>query len=150
MIEEKRIVDLLLNRRNFLDLRVLQAGVAASVPAIDAIGSGTNKTPGGTEFNFSVNGIRITSNNHLLDGVNNVEPITGAAMVVALPDTIQEFRILTNMYSADRSRSGPASSGRSRTVEVAAPQPLVGRSTRIRFPSPGRAWGRRRVVFWRS
>jgi len=106
VVEEKRIVDLPLNGRNFLELGPLQAGVTPPIPGIDVVGSGTNNTPGGTRFNFVVNGMRITSNNHLLDGVNNVEPITGSAMIVPSPDALHEFRILTNSYSAEFGRSG--------------------------------------------
>ena len=106
VVEEKRIVDLPLNGRNFLELGPLQAGVTPPIPGIDVVGSGTNNTPGGTRFNFVVNGMRITSNNHLLDGVNNVEPITGSAMIVPSPDALHEFRILTNSYSAEFGRAG--------------------------------------------
>jgi hypothetical protein len=106
VVEQRRIVDLPLNGRNFLELGLLQAGVAPPVSGIDAVGSGTNNTPGGTKFNFAVNGMRITSNNHLLDGVNNVEPVTGAAMIVPSPDVLQEFRILTNSYAAEFGRAG--------------------------------------------
>ena len=108
VVEAERIVDLPLNGRNFLQLGVLQAGVTPPIPKIDVVGSGTNNTPGGTGVNFSVNGMRISSNNHLLDGVNNVEPVTGSAMVVPSPDSIQEFRILTNMYGAEFGRAGGA------------------------------------------
>jgi hypothetical protein len=106
VVEQRRIVDLPLNGRNFLELGLLQAGVAPPVSGIDAVGSGTNNTPGGTKFNFAVNGMRITSNNHLLDGVNNVEPVTGSAMIVPSPDVLQEFRILTNSYAAEYGRAG--------------------------------------------
>lgn len=106
VVEERRIVDLPLNGRNFLQLGVLQAGVTPPIPGIDVVGSGTNNTPGGTRFNFSVNGMRITSNNHLLDGVNNVEPVTGSAMIVPAPDALQEFRILTSNYGAEYGRAG--------------------------------------------
>ncbi len=106
VVEEKRIVDLPLSGRNFLELGPLQAGVTPSMPGIDAVGSGTNNTPGGTRFNFIVNGMRISSNNHLLDGVNNVEPVTGSAMIVPSPDALHEFRILTNSYGAEFGRAG--------------------------------------------
>jgi hypothetical protein len=106
VVEERRIVELPLNGRNFLQLGVLQAGVVPPPPNINMLGSGTNSTPGGTAFNFSVNGQRITSNNHLLDGVNNVEPFSGAAMVVPSPDSLREFRILTNSYTAEFGRAG--------------------------------------------
>lgn len=106
VVEERRIVDLPLNGRNFLQLGLLQPGVAPPVPNIDVVGSGLNNAPGGTSVNFSVNGMRITSNNHLLDGVNNVEPMSGAAMLVPSADALQEFRILTNAYGAEFGRSG--------------------------------------------
>jgi hypothetical protein len=106
VVEQRRIVELPLNGRNFLQLGVLQAGVVPPPPNINMLGSGTNSTPGGTAFNFSVNGQRITSNNHLLDGVNNVEPFSGAAMVVPSPDSLREFRILTNAYTAEFGRAG--------------------------------------------
>jgi Carboxypeptidase regulatory-like domain len=106
VVEERRIVELPLNGRNFLQLGVLQTGVVPPIPGINSLGSGTNSTPGGTAFNFSVNGMRITSNNHLLDGANNVEPFSGAAMIVPSPDALQEFRILTNSYSAEFGRAG--------------------------------------------
>lgn len=106
VVEQKRIVELPLNGRNFLELGVLQPGVAPPMVGIDVVGSGTNNTPGGTAFNFAVNGMRNTSNNHLLDGVNNVEPVTGSAMIVPSPDSLQEFKILTNSYSAEYGRAG--------------------------------------------
>ena len=107
VVEEQRIVDLPLNGRNFLQLGTLQSGVVAAPAGIQATGSGTDNTPGGTSNQFSVNGMKITSNNHLLDGTNNVEAMSGSAMVVPSPDTIQEFRILTNNYSAEHSETTP-------------------------------------------
>ena len=106
VVEEQRIVDLPLNGRNFLQLGTLQSGVVAAPVGIQATGSGTDNTPGGTANQFSVNGMKITSNNHLLDGTNNVEAMSGSAMVVPSPDTIQEFRILTNNYTAEYGRAG--------------------------------------------
>src|SRR6266550_139047 len=106
VVEQRRIVDLPLNGRNFLQLGVLQAGVTPPVPGFLAVGSGVNGTPGGTAFNFSVNGMRISSNNHLLDGISNVEPMSGSAMIVPSPDALLEFRILTSLYSAEFGRSG--------------------------------------------
>ncbi len=106
VVEERRIVELPLNGRNFLQLGVLQSGVVPPPANINMLGSGTNSTPGGTSFNFSVNGQRLTSNNHLMDGVNNVEPFSGAAMVVPSPDSLKEFRILTNAYTAEFGRAG--------------------------------------------
>jgi outer membrane receptor protein involved in Fe transport len=106
VMDETRIEDLPLNGRNFMQLAVLQPGVVPPVPGISSQGAGTTNTPGGTSVNFEVNGARLTSNNYLLDGVNNTEPYTGGAMIVPSIDAIQEFRILTNMYAAEYGRGG--------------------------------------------
>src|SRR5262249_52031501 len=106
VVEERLIANLPLNGRNFLQLGVLQAGVTPPIAGINVTASGTNDLPGGTGFLFSVNGTRITANNHLLDGVNNIEPITGSAMIVPSVDAIREFRILTNDYKAEYGRAG--------------------------------------------
>jgi Carboxypeptidase regulatory-like domain len=106
VVEERSIVNLPLNGRNFLQLGVLQAGVTPPIAGITVTAGGTDNLPGGTAFDFSVNGMRITSNDHLVDGVNNTEPLTGSAMIVPSVDAIQEFRILTNDYSAEYGRAG--------------------------------------------
>src|SRR5262249_8471141 len=106
VVEEKRIVELPLNGRNFLQLAVLQPGVVPAVPGITFSQSGTNNNPGGSKFLFAVNGLRITSNNFLLDGANNTEPVINSAIIVPSPDAIEEFRILTNSYNAEFGRAG--------------------------------------------
>jgi hypothetical protein len=106
VVDETQIADLPLNGRIFLQLGDLQPGVVPPVPGIASQGAGTTHTVGGTSINFSVNGARLTSNNYLLDGVNNVEPFTGTAMIVPSVDAIQEFRILTNMYGAEYGGGG--------------------------------------------
>jgi len=105
-MDATQISNLPLNGRNFMQLGVLQPGVVPPAPGITSQGAGTSHTPGGTSVNFVVNGARLTSNNYLLDGVNNVEPFTGGAMIVPSIDAIQEFRILTNMYDAEYGRGG--------------------------------------------
>src|SRR5215212_849360 len=85
------------NGRNPLALAPLQAGV---VPA----GGGVTVGP------FAVNGQRAQSNNFLLDGgdsndlaINVPDAVQGFS-----PDALQEFRILTNTYSADYGRNSGA------------------------------------------
>lgn len=77
--------------RNPLQLAPLQAGVLAA----------------GQVGPFSVNGQRAQSNNFLLDGgdsndlaINVPDAISGFS-----PDALQEFRILTNTYSAEYGRN---------------------------------------------
>jgi hypothetical protein len=80
--------------RNPLALAPLQAGVM----------------PAGQVGPFSVNGQRAQSNNFLLDGgdsndlaINVPDAVNGFS-----PDALQEFRILTNTYSADFGRNSGA------------------------------------------
>ena len=82
------------NGRNPLQLAPLQAGVM----------------PSGQVGPFSVNGQRAQSNNFLLDGgdsndlaINVPDAVQGFS-----PDALQEFRILTNTYSADYGRNSGA------------------------------------------
>jgi hypothetical protein len=82
------------NGRNPLALAPLQAGVV----------------PNGQVGPFSVNGQRAQSNNFLLDGgdsndlaINIPDAVQGFS-----PDALQEFRILTNSYSADFGRNSGA------------------------------------------
>ncbi len=98
VIDETKIVDLPLNGRNFLNLAVLQAGV---VPAMSLGSNNTPEFPGGEKSDFQVNGLRLQSNNFLLDGADNNEPFLGTAMATPSPDALEEFKILTNNYGAE-------------------------------------------------
>ncbi|MGC8761954.1 MAG: TonB-dependent receptor domain-containing protein [Bryobacteraceae bacterium] len=103
IMERKAVQELPLNGRNFLELAVLQAGVAPRGPAVT---ESTPVLPG--QQGFSANGLRPQSNNFLLDGADNNETGLGAAAAVPSPDALQEFRILTNSYSAEFGRGGGA------------------------------------------
>jgi len=98
VIDEAKIVDLPLNARNFLNLAVLQPGV---VPAMSLGSNNTPEFPGGEKAGFQVNGLRLQSNNFLLDGADNNEPFLGTAMATPSPDALEEFKILTNNYGAE-------------------------------------------------
>jgi hypothetical protein len=104
---EKRIVDLPLNQRNFIALAYLGPGATAGPP------SGTNVD--GNAFEnvraneaLSVNGLRVSNNNFLLDGVDNNEFGLGGVIAMPPPDAIQEFRIEENSMSAEFGRGGAA------------------------------------------
>jgi outer membrane receptor protein involved in Fe transport len=88
------IQDLPLNGRNVLDLALTQPGV---VPAPeDGYGGGS----------FSVAGGRADAVSYLLDGGTN-DSVTGNSVVFnPNPDTIAEFRILSNNYTAEYGRNG--------------------------------------------
>jgi len=88
------IQDLPLNGRNVLDLALTQPGVA---PA-PAAGYGGGQ--------FTVAGGRADAVSYLLDGGTN-DSVTGNSVVFnPNPDTIAEFRILSNNYTAEYGRNG--------------------------------------------
>ena len=109
LIAGRSIVELPLNGRAYSDLALLTTGVLRSPSAF----SGTPR-----EGSFIVNGLRATYNNYLLDGIDNNAYGTsnqGFANQVAQPspDSVAEFKVITNNYSAEYGRSGGA------TVDVA-------------------------------
>ncbi|HSA93318.1 MAG TPA: carboxypeptidase regulatory-like domain-containing protein [Terriglobales bacterium] len=98
VIDERKIRELPLNDRNFLNFATLQPGV---VPAAEITSNNTPDTGGGVNKAFQVNGLRLQSNNFLLDGVDNNEPFLGTAMASPSPDALDEFKIQTSLYSAE-------------------------------------------------
>ncbi len=90
---QQRILDLPLVERNTLLLGLLQAGV---FPADPNDGSGNP---------FSVSGQRSESLTFLVDGADNNDFLSNNIVVNANPDAVQEFKILTNNYSAEFGRT---------------------------------------------
>jgi len=97
VIDNKRIVDLPLNGRDFTQLAALTPGVLTSqttgnvgeqtgFTTVQVGGGGTNKT----EF--------------LLDGITNQEQLFDGVQFRPSVDTIQEFRVLENSFSAEYGR----------------------------------------------
>jgi hypothetical protein len=94
------IQNLPLNGRNVLDLALTEPGVtpAAGSPLGGLCG---NKCSG----SVSVSGGRDNSVTYLLDGGDNTSVTYGIAVISPNPDTIAEFRILNNNYTAEYGRS---------------------------------------------
>lgn len=102
VVTEKTISELPLNGRNYIDLALLQPGVA-NFSEKDS----TSSSNRGTKLN--INGMTFRSNSYLLDGAN-MRGYAGTATVSAAEttlgvETIQEFRVVTNAYSADYGRA---------------------------------------------
>jgi len=97
VIDQRRIQTLPLNRRDFLQLSLLTPGVQPPVEASEL------SVRGG--FAMHANGGREESNNFLLDGVDNNDPYVNRYVVQPPVDSIQEFKIATNSYSAEYGRS---------------------------------------------
>jgi outer membrane receptor protein involved in Fe transport len=95
------IQDLPLNGRDTLQLALTQPGVTPQL-----IGTpGVPSIPGFAGNGFSIAGGRSNSVTYMLDGGVNNSVANSTAVVDPNPDTIAEFRILTNNYSAEYGRS---------------------------------------------
>lgn len=103
---EKRIVELPLNQRNFIALAYLGPGANSGQQGTNASGGVFENERGNAAL--SVNGLRVSNNNFLLDGVDNNEFGVGGVIALPPPDAIQEFRIEENAMSAEFGRGGAA------------------------------------------
>jgi hypothetical protein len=104
VIDQRKIVELPLNGRDYNQLATLSPGVLLSTPRLQGIGF---------KGAFNVNGNRAFQNAFLLDGVDNTSysnSFRGNNMQVVQPsvDALQEFKIQTNAYSAEFGRSSGA------------------------------------------
>src|SRR5882724_4851570 len=105
VIENKLVTDLPLSARNWDDLIALVPGVQADRYTEEGGGTANGRTGGA-----NVHGIRSLQNNFVLDGVDNnsisenVQELT-TQIVRPSVDSIQEFKVSTNPYSAENGRS---------------------------------------------
>ncbi len=100
IIENRQVVGLPLDGRNFLDLTLLVPG---AVPAAQGSAGSVRG-----DFAFNVNGAREDSNYFLLDGVYNVDPKLNTFGVQPPVDAVREFEVLTNSYDASFGRNAGA------------------------------------------
>lgn len=109
VVNEKLVNQLPLNGRNFVQLATLSPGVnGVGYSAGGTIMSGTrpdDRRPG-TEI-FS-NGNREGSNNFLYDGIDDNERLTLSIVLRPPVEGVREFKIQTNLYSADVGRNSGA------------------------------------------
>lgn len=99
VVSQEQIDNLPTNGRNFLSFSVLTPGVT------------TDRTPqqgASATSGLSFGGQRARSNNIMVDGVDNNDPVVGAVRATFSQEAIQEFQVLTNSYSAE---FGKASGG---------------------------------------
>ena len=100
VVENRRVVELPLNNRNFMQLLTLVPGVTSS--GTSEIGIGLTNV-----VDFSINGTRRNSINFLVDGVSNTDVGSGITLLaVPTVDTIQEFRVITSVPTAEFGKSG--------------------------------------------
>ena len=95
LVNDQQISELPLNGRNYSDLALLQPGITQT----------THSGLGDAGIWFSSNGMNPRANNYTIDGTpiltqNGTGPagMTGNTLGV---DGIKEYRVVTNMFSAD-------------------------------------------------
>lgn len=99
-LDRERIEKLPLNRRDFLQLGFLVPGVAPPVQ--------DSELSSGGSFAMHAGGAREEFNNFTLDGADNNDPYINRFVLQPSLESIGEFKILTNSYSAEYGRSGGA------------------------------------------
>lgn len=99
VIEQRRIVDLPINGRNYLNLVKLSTNVSAEMGS----GGQANSRQGGERANqpISVSGQRQQYNRFTLDGIENTDPNFNTFVVRPSVDALQEFKVQTGVYSAE-------------------------------------------------
>ncbi|HEY3454123.1 MAG TPA: TonB-dependent receptor [Bryobacteraceae bacterium] len=100
VIAEKAIENLPLNGRSFYNLVLLAPGTTPTMPK--SFIAGNHAIPGQlTTPAFYVGGAREKSNGYLVDGVDAQDPHFQTPSLFPSVDTIQEFKLETNAYSAE-------------------------------------------------
>src|SRR5262245_40074815 len=98
VINNQKILELSLNGRQFEALAQLVPGSVSPAP-----GSVLSFRGG-----FNAAGARETANSNILDGVDNNDPAINNFTLRPILDSIQEFKVLANSYSAEFGRGGGA------------------------------------------
>lgn len=98
--DKTRISELPVSGASFRDV----FAVALSAPGVSQLGSGQSGFASGT--NFSSNGMRVRSNNFMIDGQDSNDPsVTGRQQPINNTDIIQEVRLITNQFAAEFGRA---------------------------------------------
>jgi Carboxypeptidase regulatory-like domain len=100
VVEEREILDLPLDGRNFSQLGLLQPGVVPLTPGLLEAGG-----PARQGQAYAVDGQRPESNNFLIDGADNINAVDAGFVLKPPIDSIAEFRILTHNANAEFGRS---------------------------------------------
>lgn len=97
LVGNRQMVSLPLNGRTFTSLLLLAPGT--SVGGASNLGSGDYSFRGST--NYTVNGSPPTNNSYFIDGLTDRGLWLSTLNLVPILDSIQEFRVITNNYSAE-------------------------------------------------
>ncbi len=100
VVTGQEVVDLPLLGRDAYALGELVPGVRGAI--------GMNNLPVDviSQSSISINGAEATSNDFLLDGAPNSAPAFNQPVIYPIADSVEEFRVQINNYSAEYGRSG--------------------------------------------
>jgi hypothetical protein len=96
VIENRRIVELPLNGRNYLSLTGLTPGVSTTSP-VNQVATSREGGIRGT-FGISAAGQRAYFNHYTLDGADNTDPNFNAYVLLLSIDALQEFKVQTGTF----------------------------------------------------
>ncbi|HZQ53557.1 MAG TPA: carboxypeptidase regulatory-like domain-containing protein [Bryobacteraceae bacterium] len=100
--EAQTLRELPVANRNFQALAGLVPGVSPPVQNFTSL-----EDPQGTTF-FNANGQGNSSNNTIVDGVDNINPTLGLSIYLPNPEVVEEVNVTTSNYSAEFGRVGGA------------------------------------------
>ncbi|MBS1850528.1 MAG: TonB-dependent receptor [Acidobacteria bacterium] len=100
VVTSDQIQHLPLNGREFLRLAALEPGAISGNPK-----RGVRQSKG---VDVSFNGARSSYNGYYIDGAANTDPLYNQMQSSPALDAVSEFRVMSNMYSAQYGRSGGA------------------------------------------
>src|SRR3954470_7592695 len=103
VVDSHRMNDLPVNGRNALSLQALLPGAIQM-----GVGSAATGVALNTNLVFSVNGARPDQSAYILDGGLNMDMYNNTPAAFPNPDTLQEFSMLQNSYSAVSGRNAGA------------------------------------------
>ncbi|MCI0389691.1 MAG: TonB-dependent receptor [Acidobacteria bacterium] len=103
VIENRSIVELPLNGRNYLQLTSLIPGATTNGPS----SSQGKQRMGGQRNSFALNvsGQRIHYNHYSLDGIENTDLNFNSYMLLPSIDTIREFKVESGLFDAEYGRA---------------------------------------------
>lgn len=108
-VNQKEVVDLPLNGRDWTLLAALQPGISSLASIQDPVTNGTNRGNRGYGTQLSVNGGRPSQNNYRIDGISVNDYVNGGPGGVLGStlgvDAISEFSVLSTNYSAEYGRT---------------------------------------------
>jgi hypothetical protein len=100
--DSQTVRELPVANRNFQALAALSPGVTPPVQSFTSL-----EDPQGTTF-FNANGQGNSSNNTIVDGVDNTNPTLGLSVYLPNPELVQEVHVTTSNYGAEFGRVGGA------------------------------------------